>query len=97
MSKLELVIILKHLLEFIEAVDRMSFKKVFVIQRKHLCRSLFLTASFRSATLLKRGSSTGVFLRTLQDFSKHLFYRTPTGDYLTTSGFMSNSYNKYNY
>ena len=32
---------------------------------------------WRSATLLKRDSNTGVFLRILQNFYKRLFYRTP--------------------
>ena len=39
---------------------------------KHLCRS-----PFRSATLLKRDSSTGVLMRNLRNFEEHLlFYRT---------------------
>ena len=35
----------------------------------------------RSATLLKKDSSTGVFLWILRNFEEHLFYRTPPGDY----------------
>ena len=34
----------------------------------------------RPTTLLKKDSSTGVFLRILRDFLEHLFYRTPLVD-----------------
>ena len=42
---------------------------------KHLCRSLVFNkiAGLRPATLLKRGSGTGVFLRILRNFEEHLF------------------------
>ena len=47
--------------------------------RKHLCQSLLFNkvAGLRPATLLKRDSGMGVFLWILQNFYKHLFYRTP--------------------
>ena len=46
---------------------------------KHLCQSLFFNkvTGLRLATLLKKVSGTGVFLRILRNFQKHLFYRTP--------------------
>ena len=42
----------------------------------HLNWSLFLTKlqTFRPATLLKGNSSTGIFLRKLQNFKKQLFF-----------------------
>ena len=42
---------------------------------KHLCQCLFLNkvAALRSATLLKRGSVTGVFLWILQNFEENHF------------------------
>ena len=47
---------------------------------KYLCQRLFFNkvASLRPATLLKRDSGKGFFLRILR---KHLFRRTPPGDY----------------
>ena len=46
---------------------------------KHLCQRLFFNkvTVLRPATLLKKVSGTGVFLRILRNFQKHLFYRTP--------------------
>ena len=60
---------------------RCFVKKVFLNCRntgKHLCLSLFLIKlyAFRSATLLSRDSSTGVFLWMLQNFQEHLFWKT---------------------
>ena len=55
--------------------SRCSFKKAVlnnfaIFTRKHLCWSLFLIKllAFSSATLLKRGSSTDIFLRMSQKF-----------------------------
>ena len=40
-----------------------------------MCWSLLLNKfADRSAILVKRDSSTGVFLRTLRNFKKHLFF-----------------------
>ena len=48
---------------------------------KHLCWSLFLTKlqTFRPTTLLKRDFNTGVFLRNLWKFLKHLFLQNASG------------------
>ena len=45
-------------------------KKLANFTRKHVCQSLFLIKTFRPATLLKRGSNTGVSLQ------EQFFYRT---------------------
>ena len=47
--------------------------------RKKLCWTLFLVKlrAFRPATLLKSGSSAGVFLWMLQTFKNRFFYGTP--------------------
>ena len=49
---------------------------------KHLCWSLFLIMLqvFRPVTIQKRDSNTDAFLRNLQIFLEHLFWRTSTKD-----------------
>ena len=48
---------------------------VYAVQKQSLAE--FFNIAVRLATLFKRDSNTGVFLRNLQNFLKHLFYRTP--------------------
>ena len=59
---------------------KVSVLKIFAnFTGKHLRWSLFLIKSRdgRSATLLKRDPSTGVFLWNLRNFQNTFFYRTP--------------------
>ena len=65
-----------------------SIKKLYLnisqySQKKHLRWKLFLIRlqAFRVATLLKRDSKTGFFLRILQNFSEDLFNRTTSDDF----------------
>ena len=53
-------------------------KNVAIFTEKHLCWDLFLIKlqDCRAATLLKRDANTIDFLRILQNFNEHLFYRT---------------------
>ena len=46
-------------------------KNLAIFTEKHLCWSLFLI-KLRSATLFKRDSNTGFFLRILRNFEEHL-------------------------
>ena len=63
------------------AVCRCSSKSVFLklFTGKHLCWNLFFNkvAGRRAATLFKKDSNTGVFLRYCEIFKKSFFYRTP--------------------
>ena len=54
---------------------------------KHLCWSLILTklTIWRSATLLKRDSSKGVFMLNLRNSKEHFFNRTPPVAFSDTS------------
>ena len=53
-------------------------KNFAIFTRKHLCWSLFLTKlqTCGPATELKSNSSTGIFLRLLQNLKEHLFCKT---------------------
>ena len=58
-------------------------KNFAIFAGKHLCRSVFLIKlqAFKSTTLLKRDSNTGVFLWILRNFQEHLFYKTSANDF----------------
>ena len=59
--------------------NRCAFKNFTIFTWKHRCRSLSLIKlqGWRSETLLKRNSNTGVFLWKLQKCFGKPFYRTP--------------------
>ena len=70
-------------------------KNFAIFPRKHLCQSYFLIKlqAWRSVTLLKRDSNTGVFLPVLWNFSERLFWRTSANRYFCTSNHkVSNKY-----
>ena len=60
-------------------MQRLVLKHFTKFTGKHLSWSYFLTKLqfSRPETLLKRDSSTGIFLAILSNFSKHLIYRPP--------------------
>ena len=61
-------------------IKKAVLKNCATLTGKHLCWSISLIwlQYFRSATLLKRDSNTGVFRWILQNFKKHLFWRKRT-------------------
>ena len=77
------VIFSKFCKKFRSSHQRCSIKKAVlknfaIFTGKHLCRSLFLIKSqdWRPTALLKRDSSTGVFLWILQNLQEHLVWKT---------------------
>ena len=78
------------------AVRRCSSEKVFLkisqYSQENNCVGvsfLIMLQAFRPATLLKRDSNIGVFLRILRTFKEQLFYRTPP---LAASGLRDSKY-----
>ena len=64
------------------SIKRDVLKKYVIFTGKHPCWSLFLIKlqDWRPQTLLKRDSNTDTFLWILQNFHKHLFWKTSAND-----------------
>ena len=66
----------------IEVLQNKGFLKFCEFNRKTPVLESLFNKGLRPATLLKRGSDTGVCLWNLQIFKEHLFWRTSANDCL---------------